>query len=311
MKLVVGWLYSDLMSLYGDRGNIICLTKRCQWRKIDVEVREISLNTSYKQLATCNMLFMGGAQDRQQKLAAQDLRENKGSTIKEMIENFIPGLFICGAYQFMGHFYRPAEGKDIKGLGIFDLYTVHPGKTKKRCIGNIVVKTQMLKLLTAGRQGKTPTRLATQSVAGRQNHNLKLKSNRQLTINNQQYNNFIVGFENHGGRTHLGKKVKPLGEVIVGFGNNGEDGTEGCVYKNAIGSYLHGPILPKNPHLADFLIKLALEKKYGNEIKLEPLDDTLEWQAHKFMLQRLGVKHIPLPGGNQKTVDFTRVTSGR
>jgi len=264
MKLVVGWLYSDLMSLYGDRGNIICLTKRCQWRKIDVEVREISLNTSYKQLATCSMLFMGGAQDRQQKLAAQDLQENKGSTIKEMIENFIPGLFICGAYQFMGHFYRPAEGEDIPGLGIFDLYTVHPGKTKKRRIGNIVTKIT------------NPQLLITQLPACRQAGSITT----------------LVGFENHGGRTYLGEKVEPLGKVIKGYGNNGEDRTEGCVYKNAIGSYLHGPILPKNPHLADFLIKLALEKKYGNEIKLEPLDDVLEWQAHKFMLQKLGVRYV-------------------
>ena len=255
MKLTIGWLYPGLMSIYGDRGNVICLVKRCQWRGINVEVRELSIKNKVSEVRRCNLLFMGGAQDRQQKLAAPDLRKNKGSAIKEMIEDFIPGLFICGAYQFMGHFYRPAEGEDIKGLGIFDLHTIHPGKDKPRCIGNVVIEI----------------------------------NNQQSTINNQRRT--LVGFENHGGRTYLGRKVKPLGNIIVGYGNNGEDKTEGCVYKNVIGTYLHGPILPKNPHLADYLIKLALEKKYGNKIKLEPLDDTLEWQAHKFMLQRLGIKY--------------------
>ena len=140
MKLTIGWLYPDLMSIYGDRGNVICLTKRCQWRGINIEVREINLETDHKQLAVCDMLFMGGAQDRQQKIAAKDLRQNKGLVIKEMIESEVPGLFVCGAYQFLGHFYRPAKGEDIPGLGILDLHTIHPGKTKKRCIGNIVTE---------------------------------------------------------------------------------------------------------------------------------------------------------------------------
>lgn len=268
MKLTIGWLYPDLMSLYGDRGNIICFVKRCQWRGIKVKVLEISLNSQFSILSSCNLLFMGGAQDRQQKIASNDLRKNKGPMLRQMIEAGIPGLFVCGAYQFMGNFYRPAEGKEIPCLGIFDLHTIHPGKNKQRCIGNIIIKTQSAKLKV-------------------QNYNLKFKiSNLKI----RKFDNFLVGFENHGGRTYLGKKVKPLGEVIVGYGNNGEDKTEGCVYKNAIGTYLHGPILPKNPHLADYLIKLALEKKYQDEIKLRPLDDSLEWQTHTFMLRRLGVK---------------------
>ncbi|TSC53931.1 MAG: Uncharacterized protein LiPW16_250 [Microgenomates group bacterium LiPW_16] len=251
MKLTIGWLYPDLMSTYGDRGNVICLKKRCQWRGIEAEVEELSLESRVSNLQKCDLLFMGGAQDRQQKIAAEDLRKNKGPIIKKMVENGIPGLFVCAAYQFFGHFYRPAEGEDIEGLHIFDLYTRHFGKDKSRCIGNIVIKTQ----------------------------NSKLKTQ-----------DYLVGFENHGGRTYLGKSVEPLGRVVVGYGNNGEDRTEGCVYKNSIGSYLHGPILPKNPHLADYLIKLALFKKYGNEIKLREIDDTLEWQAHKAILSKLKVK---------------------
>jgi len=249
-SLTIGWLYPDLMSTYGDRGNIICLQKRCQWRGINVEVKELSIGNGESDLEDCDLLFMGGAQDRQQKIASEDLRENKGPIIKKLVEDDVPGLFICGAYQFMGHYYRPAEGKEILGLGIFDLYTVHPGKDKPRCIGNVVVEIAPL----------LDCPIAT-----------------------------IVGFENHGGRTYLGKSMEPLGKVVVGYGNNGEDRTEGCVYKNAIGSYLHGPILPKNPHLADHLIKMALEKKYGRKMRLSQLDDALEWRAHYYILERLGV----------------------
>lgn len=251
MELKIAWLYPDLMSTYGDRGNIICLVKRCEWRGIEAKAREIILESSPQKLKECDLIFMGGAQDRQQKIASDDLHKNKGPVLKEMIEEGIPGLFVCAAYQFLGHYYRPAEGEDILGLGIFDLYTRHFGKDKPRCIGNVVAQLED-----------------------------------SLSISN---NRMIVGFENHGGRTYLGKNVKPLAKIIRGFGNNGEDGTEGAVYKNALGSYFHGPILPKNPHLADYLIKVALCKKYQKEIKLSPLDDTLEWETHKKVLQKLNV----------------------
>jgi len=271
MELTIGWLYPDLMSIYGDRGNIICLLKRCQWREIKVKLENISLTSHFSLLTSCDLLFMGGAQDRQQKIAAKDLQETKGPIIKEMIENFVPGLFVCGAYQFMGHFYRPANGKEIEGLHIFDLHTIHPGKNKPRCIGDIIVKTQSAKLKAQNDSEKVKTKIS----------NLEIR----------EFDNFLVGFENHGGRTYLGNRVKPLGKVIVGFGNNGEDKTEGCLYKNAVGTYLHGPVLPKNPHVADYLIKLALEKKYGDEVKLKPLDDSLEWQAHMVILAKLKIKN--------------------
>ena len=98
----------------------------------------------------------------------------------------------------------------------------------------------------------------------------------------------LVGFENHSGKTYLKKGALPFGMVIKGFGNNGSDKTEGCIYKNAIGCYMHGSLLPKNPQLADWLLKKALEVKYGEEIKLEPLDDTLELQAHQKAIARFG-----------------------
>lgn len=99
---------------------------------------------------------------------------------------------------------------------------------------------------------------------------------------------FLVGFENHSGKTYLKEGSKPLGKVTRGFGNNGEDQTEGCIYYNAIGSYMHGSLLPKNPGLTDWLLKKALEVKYRKEVDLKPLDDTLENLAHKAAVSKFG-----------------------
>lgn len=260
-SITIGWLYPELMSTYGDRGNIICIAKRCEWRGIDVEVRKLDVGFDDKQLAICDVLFMGGAQDRQQKIVSEDLRK-KASTLGEMIEGGIPGLYICGAYQFLGKYYKEADGTIVDGLGILDLYTEHPGVDVERLIGNVVIEAYSLS-----------------HIAYRQN----TMSDKRPAIRT------FVGFENHGGRTYLGEKVKPLGEVVVGYGNNGKDKTEGAVYKNSFGSYFHGPILPKNPRFADLLISLALEKKYGKKVSLEDLDDSLEWEAHNKILEMLRV----------------------
>ena len=96
----------------------------------------------------------------------------------------------------------------------------------------------------------------------------------------------IVGYENHSGLTSLGENAKPFGEVIVGAGNNGKDKTEGCRYKNCIGTYLHGPVLPKNPRLTDFFIEKAIERKNGENYTLKTLDDTIENQAHTVAAKR-------------------------
>jgi lipid II isoglutaminyl synthase (glutamine-hydrolysing) len=101
----------------------------------------------------------------------------------------------------------------------------------------------------------------------------------------------IVGFENHGGRTYLGPGVRPLGQVLAGHGNNSEDHQEGAIYRNTYGTYIHGSLLPKNPHVADHLLGLALRRRCGPAATLAPLDDALEWQAHEAMLRRLGVAH--------------------
>jgi len=246
-KLNIAWLYPDLMSTYGDRGNVIVIQKRCERRGIQATVISITIETHLSKLRKCDLIFMGGAQDRQQKLASKDFLKHKSPVVSRMVEKGIPALFVCAAYQFVGSYYKPYQGESIPGAGIFDLYTEHPGDQAKRLIGNVVAKVINL----PGINGQT-----------------------------------IVGFENHGGRTHLGPKVKPLAKIIRGFGNNGMDRYEGAVYKNAIGSYFHGPLLPKNPAIADWLLGKALENKYGTADMLTQLEDTFEPLAREIMINR-------------------------
>src|SRR3989344_1201238 len=138
-SLTIGWLYPDLMRTYGDRGNIIVLSKRCEWRGIEIEAASLNEGFSVSLLGRCDLLFMGGAQDKQQKIVSEDLSKEKKRVLKKMVENGIPGLYICGAYQFLGKYYKEADGTKIKGLGILDLFTENPGEGKERLIGNIAV----------------------------------------------------------------------------------------------------------------------------------------------------------------------------
>ncbi len=261
-KLTIAWLYPDLMSTYGDRGNIIVLTKRCQWRGVEANVKEITLETKVSELSNCDLIFMGGAQDRQQKIAGDDFLKNKGPMIKELVENSVPALFVCAAYQAVGHYYKPYQGEPIPGPGIFDLHTEHPGDQAKRLIGNVVAELISDQFDVIARS--PVSKYGINSVTKQSSH-------------------LIVGFENHGGRTYLGTRMQPLAKVVKGGGNNGEDGYEGALYKNSIGSYFHGPLLSKNPNIADWLIAKALEKKYVAKIRLRQLDDGLEKQAHNFV----------------------------
>ena len=232
-KLRLGHLYPSLMNIYGDRGNIVCLARRCRLRGIDLEVVALEPG-EVLQPEGFDLLFMGGAQDQEQSLVSKDLQATKGA-LPDMVEDGVVFLGVCGGYQLSGRFYRGLDGVEMRGAGVFDLYTLHPGAGAKRLIGN----------LTAEWEGGT-----------------------------------LAGFENHGGRTYLGANTQPLARVTRGFGNDGRSGYEGAHYKNAFGSYLHGPLLPKNPAFADHLISLALQRRYG-EAALEPLDDTLEHLSHE------------------------------
>jgi len=164
----------------------------------------------------------------------RDLQGRKAAAMKEKLSAGIPGVFTCGSPQLLGHYYEPAFGQRIEGLGLLDLVSKHPGPNAKRCIGNVVFE------ITA-----SPLAEEIKAMTGEKP--------------------LVIGFENHGGRTYL-QTVSPLGKVITGYGNNGEDGYEGAFYHNAIATYAHGPLLPKNPFLADWLIQKALEQKYQKPI---------------------------------------------
>lgn len=221
------------MNIYGDRGNVIALQYRCRARGIECTVADISIGDPFDP-AAFDLLLVGGGQDREQRRIAEDLAA-KGPAIHEAVEAGIAVLAVCGGFQLFGHRYVDHEGGIIPGIGVFDLETRHPGPRADRCIGDVVLTTDL---------GE------------------------------------VVGFENHGGRTYLGPRAVPFGAVVRGFGNNASDGSEGARYRNAIGTYLHGSVLPKNPALADELIRLALRHRYGRDIELPPLDDATESRAH-------------------------------
>jgi len=235
--LRLGHLYPSQMNVYGDRGNIVCLQRRCRLRGIELQVTPLESGDVLSP-GDYDLLFMGGAQDREQTLVAQDLATAKGA-LREAVEDGVVFLGVCGGYQLSGRFYRGADGVEMRGAGVFDLYTLHPGPKAKRLIGN----------LSAEWEGGS-----------------------------------LAGFENHGGRTYLGSGCEPLARVVHGFGNDGASGFEGARYKNAFGSYLHGPILPKNPAFADRLLSLSLQRRYS-EGTLAPLDDSLEQLAHASALR--------------------------
>lgn len=278
-QLNIGWLYPELMSTYGDKGNIIALRRRCEWRGIDIKIVPIHQSTTTHELHALDLIFGGGSQDREQEIVMRDLKGKKQKIIKNLIDKGIPALFVCGAPQLLGKYYEPAVGQRIEGLGIFDMETVNPGPDVPRCIGNTIAKVLWQNLEVSRGAASIQHPMLT-----------SIDTSENISTFNTQLSTLIVGFENHGGRTYLGKSAKPFAKIIKGFGNNGKDGTEGVVYKNAIGCYFHGPLLPKNPHIADYLIQKALEVKYNKQITLSLLDDSLEIKAHQMIVKRLGIK---------------------
>src|SRR3990167_3134127 len=254
ITLNVCHLYPDLMDTYGDMGNIITIQKRCQWRGINVNIVDINVGQSLSTF-DFDFYFFGGGQDKAQMIVGKDLLK-KGRILKKAIDDGAVLLSICGGYQLLQKYFKTKSGEIIKGIGLFDAYTVG---SNDRMIQNLLVKINPV--LETEIKSNYPT------------------TDYQLPTTN------LIGFENHSGKTYLGKQTKSLGKVIKGSGNNGEDKTEGAVYKNAFGCYLHGSLLPKNPHFADYLIAKALERRYG-KVKLKPLDDGIEWQAHKSAVDR-------------------------
>ena len=243
MELKICWMYHDIMDLYGDKGNIMVLEKRCHDRGIETTVDTLDIGDTCD-LSEYDLIFLGGGADKEQHMIIDDLLSRKENIKKAMDENtFI--FLICGGYQLFGQYYIDANNQKIDGLQFFDYYT-ESRDDDKRCIGDIAIR---------------------------------------CNLDGKEF--MAVGFENHGGQT---RNVKhPLGSVVKGYGNNFEDHMEGYYDGKVLGTYMHGPLLPKNPNIADFIIYKALLKKHPDFTfaELLPLDDTLENKAKNQMLKRL------------------------
>lgn len=237
MKLTIGHLYPDLLNLYGDRGNIQCMMKRCEWRGIEAETISFESDDEID-FSKLDIVLLGGGSDREQMLVCKKLKKIRDN-FRNYVENNGVVIAVCGGFQLLGNYYAAADGV-MEGLGIVDIET-NSGKDY-RLIDNIMLESELCSMP-------------------------------------------VVGFENHAGRTNI-KNCRPFGKVIYGSGNDGESGYEGIIYKNAIGTYLHGPLLPKNPQICDYLIQKALERKYQKEIVLQPLDDKEEIEANTYIYER-------------------------
>ena len=242
MKIVIGHLYPDYLNIYADRGNIAVLSCRAAWRGHDVEVRSISVGEDVR-AGEHDLLYVGGGQDREQALVAEDLA-GKASGVLDAVAGGAALLAVCGGYQLLGRSYRDLQGEDLPGIGLFPLETV---AGEKRMIGDVLLECEL-------EPGERHT---------------------------------LAGFENHAGRTLLDAGAEPLGRVLAGFGNDGESGWEGVRVGRAVGTYLHGPLLPRNPWFADWVIRQALAHRLGGEPpQLEALPDELESQAHAVSARR-------------------------
>jgi lipid II isoglutaminyl synthase (glutamine-hydrolysing) len=236
-------LYPDLLNIYADRGNLLLLRRRCEWRQIGFQLTPSGLSEPLDGDGH-DLYYIGGGQDRDQRLCAEDLLAHKRDALHAASARGAVILGICGGYQLLGRSYAIGEDS-IEGVGLLDVHTVRePGP---RLIGNVAIEVS---LPGTG----TPKVLA--------------------------------GFENHGGRTDLGPGAQPLGRVLRGHGNDGRSGLEGARQNLTIGTYLHGPLLPKNAWFADWLTASALGVDPG---ELALLDDAFERAAHASARRAAGV----------------------
>jgi len=244
MKLNICHLYPDVLNLYGDTGNIICMQKRLEWRGIETEVTRLPIGAN-ADFTRFDLFFIGGGQDFEQEVLLTDLHGGKDREILAAVKDEKVFLCICGGYQMMGQYYLTHTGEQCDYIGAVNLHTIG---ADVRMIGNYLFRC------TDENGGHT-----------------------------------VVGFENHSGKTYLGEGVSPLGTVLSGYGNNGEDHTEGARFKNVFGAYCHGPMLPKNPAFTDMLLETALRRRYPGAA-LPPLGDGLENEAHSYMENRMSAK---------------------
>lgn len=247
------YLYPDMLELYGDYGNIQVLKYRIESRGYKAIIDRYSIGDMAPNFNDYDIVFAGGGADNEQSILAEDLVKYK-ENIKEAVNNGVFFLLICGAYQLFGKYYKGVEGNIIPGLEVFDYYTVANPDRKKRCIGNIVIDA-----------------------------NLR-SSNNDTDSSESNTKTKVIGFENHGGQTF--DISNSFGNVLFGNGNKFGDSEEGFFKDNVIATYLHGPLLSKNPELCDYIIKYCLDRKYNENITLESLNDEFENLCREQLLNR-------------------------
>ena len=244
--LKILYLYPDMLELYGDYGNIQVLKYRIESRGYKAIIDRYSIGDAAPNFNDYDIVFAGGGADNEQSILANDLIKYKDN-IKEAVNNGVFFLLICGAYQLFGKYYKGVEGNIIPGLEVFDYYTVANPDRKKRCIGNIVIDAN-------------------------------------LSSSNDIIKTKVIGFENHGGQTF--DISASFGNVLFGNGNKFGDSEEGFFQNNVIATYLHGPLLSKNPELCDYIIKYCLDRRYNENVILEPLNDGFENLCREQLLKR-------------------------
>ena len=252
-SLRITWLYPDLMNVYGDRGNVRTLEQRCHWRGIEASVARVSVSDALTAGDT-DIYFFGGGQDREQIAVAADLAGAFKTWCGRTSNKTRLHSPCAAATSFSGVITVPGTPRaeaDVAPEGQEEL----PGIGVFDAVSDAGPDRFIGNVLSETPWGT------------------------------------LVGFENHSGRTFLGAGTRPFGKVVVGHGNNGQDGTEGAITRNAFGCYLHGSLLPKNPAFADHLLGLALTRKYGAAATLAPLDDDTELRAHVAAVTRARQTH--------------------
>lgn len=276
-RIVIAHLFPDALNLYGDRGNIDTLVRRAGWRGIEAEVRAIAAGDAAA-LDGVDVIFIGGGADQHQRAVAEALMDLAGP-LTRAISDGAALLAVCAGYQNLGHAFRSPLVGEIRGPGVLDVET-EVAAGAERLVGGIVIEVEDGSPIAAGHAGDG-------AVGQAGGHDRRS----------------IVGFENHSGRTTIGPTMRPLGRVRIGRGNDGTSGFEGAIALPGegglaglrIGTYLHGPLLPRNPQLADYVLACGLARGAGSP--LPPLPDDREWQAH----ERFAADWIALRPGVRRT----------
>jgi lipid II isoglutaminyl synthase (glutamine-hydrolysing) len=219
--LRVVWVYPDLLSTYGDQGNVLVVERRARQRGLGVE--RVDVRSDQPIPTSGDIYLVGGGEDRPQRLAAERLRRDSG--LQRAVDNGAIVFSVCAGYQILGNEFVNDLGQREPGLGLLDVVSVRG--TAERCVGD---------------------------VYGDIDEALRLPP--------------LTGFENHQGITQLGPGVRPFAHVRLGKGNGTGDGTEGAWSGTVFGTYMHGPVMARNPHVADLLLKLTLDVN-----ALPPVDD--------------------------------------